>query len=501
MSSFVLPQVQPTSSLVPEAVLQFLTAFRGRLRDRRFWVIQAMVLFVTAGHFISEIFAFHPIADTDAVYFIPASLYFFPVLYASLNFGKEGAVPTALWSAFLAIPNVILWHHGAERLGEAFQLGTVVILATIVATRVDREIVARKRAEEQELALRLSELKYQSLFDNAGQAIIVFDSTSIIREANAAAASLFGLGQHELKGAALEGALGADAAESVAAPARAERWVGPEFLLSTDKRESWLEPLCARLSGGDDGLTLALFRDVTARRGFQSYAREIVRAQEEERQRIARELHDVSLQGIVLLCRRLDEVEEAAEDMASGELSGALVAARGLAESIGDELRRFSRDLRPSVLDDLGLVPAMRSLVSELSSRSGIQTRFILAGSEARLDSNYEVSLFRICQEGLRNVERHSGASRVTVRLTINPESVKLSIVDNGCGFALPQSMTNLAAAGRLGLLGMQERATLAGGGCDVTSHPGKGTRINVRLPGGCPPGGDKKPANARTNS
>jgi signal transduction histidine kinase len=483
MSAMAVSEQVQAPPVVAEKAMRFFAAFKLRLRDRRFWVVQAMVLSVTASHFAAEVFHFHPIHDMDAVYFIPASLYFFPVLYASLNFGKEGAIPTALWSGLLAVPNVLLWHHGAERIGEAFQLTTVIMLAAIVATRVDREIVARRQAEQSELALRMSELKYHSLFDSAGQAIIVFDGDRLVHEANEAALAL--AERRSLRGLSLQGLFGKEVLGSFAGRAEQERWIGQEFLYQSGTSEVWLEPLCTRLSAGDDGLTLALLKDVTARHEIQSYAREIIKAQEEERRRIARELHDVSLQGIVLLCRRLDEIEERDEGLQPG-ISDAILSARAMAEGIGDDLRRFSRDLRPSVLDDLGLVPALRSLIAELGERTGMQARFTLSGSEARLSSDCEVALFRICQEGLRNAERHSGATRVTVRLSVEPSAVRLSISDNGRGFAMPESTTRLAMGGRLGLAGLQERATLVGGECEVISSPGKGTRINVRLPGGC---------------
>lgn len=475
------------------AAREFLAKFTTRLHDWRFWVVQAMVLGVTIAHFAVELVWLEPVSGLEPMYFVPASLYFFPVLYASLNFGREGAVPTAIWSALLAIPNILIWHHGAERVGEAFQLSTVVVLATIVATRVDREIVARHLAEEQERAVRVSQLKFHSLFDNVGQAIVVFDRAGGVREANEAAAGLFELAPGDLKRRGRVELLGRTGAASLVPPGSAERWIGNEFPLRRARDELWLEPSCTRLTEGDDELVITVFKDVTSRRGFQSYAREIVRAQESERQRIARDLHDISLQSIVLLCRRLDAVEEAAEGNAPPDVLEGLATTRDLAEEIGAELRRFSRDLRPSVLDDLGLVPAVRSLLSELSQRTGIQTRFVATGSQARLAENCEVTIFRITQECLRNIEKHSGASTVTVKLGLEAGFVRLSIADNGSGFEMPDSVPILATGGRLGLLGMRERATLAGGTFGISSRPGKGTRVTVRLPcdgdQGCPAG------------
>ena len=478
-TSLAAPGMLP---LRTRSVSEFMAAFRRRLRDRRFWLVQAMVVAVTVSHTLVELFSLLP-AGLAAVYFLPASLYFFPVLYASLNFGREGAVPTAVWSAVLAVPNILLWHSGAEGAGESFQLATVILFAAVVAGRVDKEIVARRQAEEQGRASHLSELKYRGLFERVGQAIVVFDAAGVVREANEAAAVLFGRARPAMEGAHLRELVGEDGVKAVLAPPAGEHSSRLAFAIPTADGEVWLEPVCTVLPGSEGALILGLFRDVTAQRGFQSYAREIVRAQEEERQRIARELHDVSLQSVVLLCRRLDAVEEAAVDGLPADVAATLTGARTLAEAIGAELRRFSRDLRPSVLDDLGLVPAIRSLLADLGERSGIRGSFALTGQPCRLPATVEVSLFRIAQESLRNVEKHANASHVSVRLAFDRETVGLEVADDGRGFQMPQSTTHLAAAGRLGLLGMQERASLTGGACEVDTRPGQGTRVSVELP------------------
>ena len=411
MSSSELLEPRSLVSLTSQ-YRDFLPAFRSRLTDRRFWIVQAMVALVTAFHYSLEIYEAATNQELGKFYLITMySVYLLPIIYASLNFGREGAVPTAIWMGVLAVPNIIFEHHGLDRAYESIEILTMIALAVVIATRVDREVLARQRAQAEGAARRVSELKYHSLFDNAGQAIIVFDKDGMIREANEAAASLFQADSQELRASHIRDALGSAALAAIEPSSNGERWLGGEFLLKRPGAEIWLEPLCTRLSAGEDGLVLALFRDVTSRRGFQSYAREIVRAQEDERQRIARDLHDISLQSIVLLCRRLDAVEEAGDGVVPVNVLDALGQARSLAEDIGDELRRFSRDLRPSVLDDLGLEPAIRSLLSELRQRSGIQTQFVTSGSHVRLPQDCEVTIFRISQECLRNAEKHSGAN------------------------------------------------------------------------------------------
>jgi signal transduction histidine kinase len=220
-----------------------------------------------------------------------------------------------------------------------------------------------------------------------------------------------------------------------------------------------------------------LLRDVTDRHGFQHYAQEVVKAQERERQWIAQELHDVSVQSAILICRGLDAASESVERDEREQTQRMLGEARVTAENMADELRRFSRDLRPLILEDLGLVPALKQLIAELQDRTQIRARFYVTGHLRRLDPSVELALFRIAQESCRNVERHSGASTTSLSLALGADRVRLSVTDNGKGFQVPP-ITSLLRDGRLGLLGLQERARLVGGRCEVRSKLGHGTRI-----------------------
>jgi signal transduction histidine kinase len=127
-------------------------------------------------------------------------------------------------------------------------------------------------------------------------------------------------------------------------------------------------------------------------------------------------------------------------------------------------------------------VPALRQLVNELGERSLIHCQLTVAGTARRLDAGAELTLFRVAQEALRNVERHSGATRATVRLAHGPDRTTLTVADNGSGFELP-NLTILVSARRLGLLGMQERARLVGGHCEVRSVAGSGTSVTLWVP------------------
>ncbi|MCC6382175.1 MAG: hypothetical protein IT304_06675 [Dehalococcoidia bacterium] len=452
---------------------------RERLRDWRFWVVQALVLTVTTMHCLVEIT--RPF-DLGAVYFLPAALYLFPVLYASLNFGREGAIPTAVWSALLATPNVFLWHVGVEAMGEVFQLTTMLLLGTVVALRVEKEREARRSAEAAERERRSSELKYRSLFDGAGEAILLSDADGHVLEANAAALALDRSTRPPTEVITLEEMLGQGGTtirRSIAGD------LGDEDIVvrRVDGQEMWLEPRLTPLPSADgEALTQVLLRDVTDRHGFQHYAQEVMKAQESERQRIAHELHDVSVQSAILICRQLDFAVDTTESGDRAQTVAALAEARHAAEEMADELRRFSRDLRPLILEDLGLIPALKRLLAELRERTRIRVRFHVVGGARRLDPAVELALFRIGQEAVRNVERHSGASSMSVTVVFRAEAVLLSVIDNGKGFAVPP-LTLLVRQGRLGLLGMHERARLVHGKCQILSPVGGGTRVLVDVP------------------
>jgi signal transduction histidine kinase len=213
--------------------------------------------------------------------------------------------------------------------------------------------------------------------------------------------------------------------------------------------------------------------------GLRAYAASILRAQEAERQRIARDLHDQTVQELVLLCRQLDLVEGALNE--SPEVAVGLTEARRTAEEVVRDLRDFARSLRPPTLDDLGLATAVRGLLGDLAERASVEGRMSIVGDERRLDGDVELAVFRIAQEALRNVEHHARASHVSVTLHFAAREIRLDVVDDGTGFTSSPT-TDLAASGHLGLLGMRERAETLGGRLEIDSRRGRGTRVSVWL-------------------
>jgi len=226
-------------------------------------------------------------------------------------------------------------------------------------------------------------------------------------------------------------------------------------------------------------------RDVTdeerVKENLRQYAQQVTRAQEEERKRIARELHDDTAQGLVAQSRLLEKLALCEANLSPEGLK-LLEEVRHQTDAILQGVRRFSQDLRPSILDDLGLLPSLEFL-AEGMTRYGIATTVGVTGEKRRLPPEAELVLFRIAQEALRNVWQHSQASRAELTLSFSGNRLVVVIADNGRGFELPPRVGDLASIGKLGLAGMQERARLIGGTLTVQSEPGAGTRITVEVP------------------
>ena len=226
-------------------------------------------------------------------------------------------------------------------------------------------------------------------------------------------------------------------------------------------------------------------RDVTEekrlRENLDLYLSQVTRAQEEERKRIARELHDDTIQALVVLSRQLEDA--ASSKGLPDDKKLLLENLRQHATSIMDGVRRLTQDLRPSSLDRLGLLPGLEWLASEMSRYSGISTKVSMTGQARRLTADVELMLFRIAQEALRNVWRHSGATEAQVIVEFHDKSVVVTVRDNGHGFSVPGTVGDLTRDGKLGLTGMHERARLVGGSVTIRSEPGKGAIIVVDVP------------------
>ncbi|MCB0827494.1 MAG: sensor histidine kinase [Solirubrobacterales bacterium] len=215
---------------------------------------------------------------------------------------------------------------------------------------------------------------------------------------------------------------------------------------------------------------LRMMRRLEAERRRSSSA--ALEAQEEERARVARDLHDQVNQSLTGVLLRL----EAARATAPPELRAEIAETRELAHQAMDELLAVARQLRPTALDDLGLKAAIGGQIEQLGRR-GVETAFSCEGDPGGLDPETQLVIYRVSQEALGNAIRHSGAGRIEVTLKRDDDRMVLEVGDDGSGFTFAESNTGL------GLGGMRERALLAGGDLDIESRPGRGTTVRLTVP------------------
>jgi two-component system sensor histidine kinase UhpB len=210
----------------------------------------------------------------------------------------------------------------------------------------------------------------------------------------------------------------------------------------------------------------------------------LIYAQEDERQRIARELHDDTGQVLTLLLIRLKllETQPGAEAIAPQ-----MAELRGIVASAIDQVRRLALNLRPPAIDQLGLFPSLRSLVTTFSENTGIETTLRLPRARVTLAPERTLAVYRVTQEALTNAAKHAGARHVTVSVSASESELRVVVADDGRGFA-PESLMNRAGQPRdggagVGLFGMEERARLAGGALQVRAAPGRGASVALCVP------------------
>jgi two-component system, NarL family, sensor histidine kinase UhpB len=209
-------------------------------------------------------------------------------------------------------------------------------------------------------------------------------------------------------------------------------------------------------------------------------ASQIIQAQEQERQRIARELHDETSQVLTSLLISLTLLEESVETQEARER---IADTRALAHSTLRAIRNLSIDLRPSALDDLGLLPALRWYVKEYQKKCSIEVEFHATGFKERLPAEMETALYRIVQECLTNTAKHANASRVSITLKEETDRVYARITDDGQGFDYEALLKTPGQERGLGLAGMNERAVLLDGILNIHATPDQGTIIEVSIP------------------
>jgi signal transduction histidine kinase len=214
---------------------------------------------------------------------------------------------------------------------------------------------------------------------------------------------------------------------------------------------------------------------------LKQFAHRIAQVQEEERKRIAYELHDDTAQYLALLKLELDSILQSGEIQSPKILEKLQYLNRDAGRAV-DDVRRYSHELRPAVLDNMGLQAALEQIVDDTNKLKQIEAELKMEGEEANLTDEMKLGLFRIAQEALNNARKHARESKVTIALKFSKKQLRMTISDNGPGFDTNEARARAGKKGSLGLLSMQERANLIGANLNIESNPGKGTIVRAEV-------------------
>ena len=343
--------------------------------------------------------------------------------------------------------------------------------------------MAHRGFREANMALRQSEERYRSLVENAKDVIFTLSTDGRITSLNPCFETITGWSLAEWMGRPFPPIVHSDdlsvALEHFQRVLRGETL--PIFELRVRAKsgiyihtEFTETPL---IKDGQVIGVLGIGRDITERKRAQAALRRLNETLEEEAKRIAHALHDEAGQ---LLASVHIALEGIARDLAPSA-SRRLKAVKGLLDQIEAQLRQLSHELRPTILDDLGLVPALEFLSAGVSKRTKLQVT-VEGPTIGRLAAPVETALYRIVQEALNNATRHAQASRTTVRLEQNGHMIRCLISDDGIGFDVPAALNRKGDKG-LGLIGIRERLNAIGGAYRIISAPGQGTTLQVEIP------------------
>jgi len=401
------------------------------------------------------------------------------------------------WSTATATDSISvtpLWFQ--QRLNQfLLAVGFVALLALAYAVRtrdlthrsrvLAREVEQRRLVEEQ---LRESEQRYRQLFRTAPTAIIAWQPDRRIIDWNERAVELFGWPRDasptldELFSADAAGDLMSEAVDAVLGGRRDAALVHPTHIKGAeDRRCRWT---FAPITGADGEVhtVISLVTDVTdderIAQDMEGLRRKLARAEETERSRIARELHDDLSQRLAALAIEMQLLENGIEQRPVEILRSAIRSVHNGLDEVSTDVHALSRQLHPTVLDDLGLSRALRSECQRRRRASDVSIHFVDESHEVDVRNEIGLALFRIAQESVQNAIKHASAQEIVVRLAATRQVIELTISDDGVGFDAARVARD--AGGGLGLASVQERARLIGADLEVTTAPGEGTSISV---------------------
>ena len=484
--------------------ISYLREYRRQipgLGNPHLWIIIVLLLFLTISHLtqlLSQIPVLGEISLPAAVelsrHSLERLLYLLLILYAGWTLGIIGGAALWLSSAVAMLLRTLLISPSfRDALLESLAALVIGALTIILMTAYHQNERQRAKLEEAVKDTKLARQKYEELFANASDAIWVHDLEGNIALANKACEKLTGCPVSELTCKNVREFLTPQTL-SIARQVKA-RLLGGEAtehryeqgLIKKDGSEAIIQ-LTTRLivSDGKPQAFQNLARDITEERRLQDnlqfYLRQVLQAQEDERRRLARELHDDASQQILLVTHGIDNLASKADSYLPRELRNELGKLYELSQQMYQGIKRYAQALRPGILDDLGLVAAIKWLAEETHRLSGIGVQ-VQTDTVPPLPPETQLVLFRIIQEALNNIQRHSGASEASITVTCQGNEIRVTISDNGKGFELPEQISDFTRRGKLGLTGMAERVRLIGGEFEVSSQTGKGTRLMVKAP------------------
>lgn len=387
---------------------------------------------------------------------------------------------------------IILWHNALLKDENGNFLN-------IISSGLD--ITEQKKVETE---LRESEKRYRSLFENLYDAVFVMRG-DLFADCNRKAVEMFGCRRDDLIGHTpyeLSPKVQPDGADS---REKARLLIESALRGEIDSFE-WLHRKCSgetfyvevhlnRIDLKDGSHLLAILRDITERTALQRQieeshyrlelmSRELLDSQEQEKRRIARELHDETGQLLTAMKINLQYIlHRRNSDLHREELLKRLSEQVDLIDTAIQQVRSLSQELRPSILDDIGLVPAMRWYLDRQTQLAELQGSIKEENLPDRIPSRIRIACYRILQEAVTNILRHANATRIDVSLVGTSKGLKLVIRDNGGGFDVKEALERASRGESFGLLGMQERLELLGGKLKISSTPDKGTKIEAVFP------------------
>jgi PAS domain S-box-containing protein len=358
---------------------------------------------------------------------------------------------------------------------------------------IGRDITDRKHAEDK---LKESEEKYRLLVENANEAIVVAQD-GLLKFANQRAITITGYSKEELFFIPFITLIHPDDREMVFDNYQ-RRLKGEAFpgvysfrIVAKDGRIKWVEISALVFTWEGNSATLNFLSDITDRKKaeeeliksheqLRSFAKRLSEAEEMDKQRIARELHDQVGQNLTALGINLSIMRNQLSDRLTGQLDARLNDSMNILEEIAKRIRDVMSDLRPSVLDDYGLIAGITWLADQVAKRTGLTIRVESEDTRANLSPEVEITLFRIAQELLTNISKHAKATEVSIKLNESDKTVQFVVTDNGVGF--DATALTPTEESRWGLLNVEERAQAVGGTLTIESTVGHGTRVVIEV-------------------